>query len=86
MYTYTCVTYTSPHNIHIPQNREVADLYISVDVGNLFNWQFSDMSSMTRWFSSDSVDNIKYEVGLTKRAITKDEAAGMGAGVFNMRY
>ena len=44
------------------------------------------MSTMTRWFSSDSVDNIKYEVGLTKRAITKDEAAGMGAGVFNMRY
>ena len=44
------------------------------------------MSTMTRWFISDSVDTIKYEVGLTKRAITKDEAAGMGAGVFNMRY
>ena len=35
--------------------------------------------------SSDSVDKIKYEVGATKRQITKDEAAALGAGSFSMR-
>jgi hypothetical protein len=63
----------------------VADLYITVDVGNLFNWRFNDMESKTRWVLSDSIDSIKYEVGITKKAVTKEEAAGMGAGVFNMR-
>jgi hypothetical protein len=86
VYTYTCTPTQLPDNGHIPQNREIADLYITVDVGNLFNWRFTDMSPMTRWIISDSIDSIRYEVGLTKRAITKDEAAGMGAGVFNMRY
>ena len=44
------------------------------------------MEPKTRWVISDSIDSIKYEVGITKKALTKDEAAGMGAGVFNMRY
>ena len=35
--------------------------------------------------SSDSVDEIKFEVGSTKRQITKDEAAALGAGSFSMR-
>ena len=35
--------------------------------------------------SSDSIDEIKYEVGVTKKPITKEEAASLGAGVFNMR-
>jgi hypothetical protein len=86
VYTYTCTPTQLPDNGHIPQNREIADLYITVDVGNLFNWRFTDMKPMTRWIISDSIDSIKYEMGLTKRAITKDEAAGLGAGVFNMRY
>ena len=44
------------------------------------------METKTRWILSDSIDSIKYEVGITKKALTKDEAAGLGAGVFNMRY
>ena len=64
----------------------MADLYITVDVGNLFNWRFNDMESKTRWVLSDSIDSIKYEVGINKKALTKEEAAGLGAGVFNMRY
>ena len=35
--------------------------------------------------SSDSVDEIKYELGPTKRALTKEEAAALGAGTFSMR-
>ena len=44
------------------------------------------MESKTRWVLSDSIDSIKYEVGISKKALTKEEAAGLGAGVFNMRY
>ena len=32
-----------------PQKREIASLMITVDVGALANWKFSDMSTMTRW-------------------------------------
>ena len=35
--------------------------------------------------SSDSIDEIRYEVGAAKKPITKEEAARLGAGVFNMR-
>ena len=33
----------------LPQKREIASLMITVDVGALANWKFSDMSTMTRW-------------------------------------
>ena len=36
--------------------------------------------------TSDSLDNIKYEMGTTKKPLTKEEAADLGAGIFNMRY
>ena len=32
-----------------PQNREISSLVITVDVGDLVNWKFNDMSTMTRW-------------------------------------
>ena len=35
--------------------------------------------------SSESIDEIRFEVGAAKRQITKEEAARLGAGVFNMR-
>ena len=35
--------------------------------------------------SSDSVDEITYEMGPAKRAITREEAAALGAGIFSMR-
>ena len=35
--------------------------------------------------SSDSVDEITYEMGAAKRAITREEAAALGAGTFSMR-
>ena len=35
--------------------------------------------------SSDSIDEIKFEVGPAKRALTKEEAAALGAGTFSMR-
>ena len=56
----------------------MADLYITVNVGNLFNWRFNDMESKTRWVLSDSIDSIKYEVGITKKANTKEEALAWG--------
>jgi hypothetical protein len=68
-----------------PQNRDAAYLYITVDVGPLANWKFNNMESKTRWVLFDAIDDIKYEVGVTKKPVTKDEAAGMGAGAFNMR-
>ena len=36
--------------------------------------------------TSDSLENIKYEMGTTKKPLTKEEAADLGAGIFNMRY
>ena len=35
--------------------------------------------------TSESLDNIKYEMGTTKKPLTKEEAADLGAGIFNMR-
>ena len=83
-------------------NRALAELVMTIDVGNLSNWWFNDMSTMTRWVSylvttitqcyldhhqvsSDSVDEVKYEMGPAKRALTKEEAAALGAGTFSMR-
>ena len=63
----------------------MANLYITVDVGPLANWKFNNMESKTRWVLSDAIDAIKYEVGITKKPVTKEEAAGMGAGAFNRR-
>ena len=36
--------------------------------------------------TSDSLDGIKYEMGTTKKPLTKEEAGDLGAGTFNMRY
>ena len=36
--------------------------------------------------TSDSLENIKYKMGTTKKPLTKEEAADLGAGIFNMRY
>ena len=83
-------------------NRAVAELVLTIDVGNLSSWRFNDMSTMTRWVSylvttitqcyldlhqvsSDSVDEVKFEMGPAKRALTKEEAAALGAGTFSMR-
>ena len=35
--------------------------------------------------TSDSVDEITFEMGPTKKAITREEAAALGAGTFSMR-
>ena len=34
---------------------------------------------------SDALDNVKYEMGIAKKPVTKEEAGAMGAGAFNMR-
>ena len=33
-------------------NRELAEVVMTIDIGNLSNWRFNDMSPMTRWVSS----------------------------------
>ena len=58
----------------------MANLYITVDVGPLANWKFNNMEIKTRWVLSDAIDAIKYEMGVIKKPVTKEEAAGMGAG------
>ena len=63
----------------------MANLYITVDVGPLANWRFNNMQSMARWVLSDAIDDIKYEMGVAKKPVTKEEAGAMGAGAFNMR-
>ena len=32
-------------------NRALSELVLTIDVGNLANWRFDDMSTMTRWVS-----------------------------------
>ena len=73
-----------------PQNREISSLVITVDVGDLVNWRFNDMSTMTRW-AMNLVDSHveKTSLKLTKPFIQvtsdsldgiKYEAAAGGGG------
>ena len=32
-------------------NRALSELVMTIDLGNLANWRFNDMSTMTRWVS-----------------------------------
>ena len=32
-------------------NRELAEVVMTIDIGSLSNWRFNDMSPMTRWVS-----------------------------------
>ena len=35
---------------------------------------------------SESLDDIKFEMGVQKKPVTKEKAGALGAGAFNMRY
>ena len=66
----------------MPQVHALADLVFTFDIGALSSWKFHDMKPQV---SSAAIDNIKFEKGLAKQPLTREEAEELSAGIFTMR-
>ena len=62
------------------------ELSIVLDLGDLSQFEFGDLSTTSTWITSDTVmAKIKFVTGSVRRQITPQQAGHFGAGTFIMR-
>ena len=61
-----------------PKTRSLQDVTMTVDLGDLGDWDFGDMKSQSHWVCSSSLSPPIYKKGTTPRDITSQQAKYLG--------